>query len=205
MKEQTKPAYITFETVLGWLLVAQSPGGIALVAFLGEESPSEESVLTALQDHYPNVPPLFETGSHLLETAKASLRGYLEKREPIPEIALDLSKGSRFDRMVWSELQHIGFGQLRSYGQIAAKIGRPGASRAVGGACGRNPVPILIACHRVVGSGGKLGGYSGGIALKRTLLEIEGIAVENVPHPSGKTILTNVKSNSGIHSHGGVH
>ncbi|MGC9195809.1 MAG: methylated-DNA--[protein]-cysteine S-methyltransferase [Syntrophobacteraceae bacterium] len=200
MNEKIKPAYITFETGLGWLLVAQSPGGIALVRFLGEASPSQERVMTALEGHYPGSLPLPETESHLLKTARASIRRYLEKREPIPGIALDLSKASPFDRIVWDEIQNIAFGQARSYGQIAAKTGRVGASRAVGRACGRNPVPILIPCHRVVSSGGKLGGYSGGLAIKRTLLEMEGSLAEDLLHRTGSTILKSAKSNSAIYS-----
>jgi methylated-DNA-[protein]-cysteine S-methyltransferase len=178
MSEKLKPACITFETGLGWLLVAQSCGGIALVRFLGKDSPSEESLSAALREHYPAALPLSETGSQLLETARTSILRYLKNREQIPRIALDLSRGSRFDRIVWAQIQNIAFGQRRSYGQIATMTARPGAARAVGGACGRNPVPILIPCHRVVGSGGKLGGYSGGLSIKRTLLELEGSAGE---------------------------
>ena len=75
---------------------------------------------------------------------------------------------------VWRELQKIPFGKTISYGKLAAKIGKPKAARALGGAVGKNPVSILIPCHRVIASNGKLGGYSGGLTIKRKLLAHEG-------------------------------
>ena len=81
--------------------------------------------------------------------------------------------GTPFQCRVWDALQKIPYGQTRSYGQIAAQIGSPGASRAVGLANGRNPVGIIVPCHRVIGSSGGLTGYGGGLDRKRTLLELE--------------------------------
>ena len=98
----------------------------------------------------------------------AVLRG--EKIKELPP--LDLS-GTEFQLAVWKALQQIPCGQTLSYGQVAKKIGRPGAVRAVGGACGANPGPLLIPCHRVLASGQKLGGFSAGLDWKRRLLEIE--------------------------------
>ena len=72
-------------------------------------------------------------------------------------------------------MQEIPFGQTRSYGEIARAIGRPKGMRAVGGACGANPIPVLVPCHRVLAAKGKLGGFSGGLDWKRTLLEREGV------------------------------
>ncbi len=83
--------------------------------------------------------------------------------------------GSEFDQVVWKALQKIRWGRVRSYGEIAASIGSPGAARAVGGACGRNPLPLIIPCHRVLAAGGKPGGFSCGVGIKKKLLEIEGI------------------------------
>ena len=82
--------------------------------------------------------------------------------------------GTDFQRAVWNELLAIPFGELISYGQLAERLGKPGASRAVGSANGANPVPVLVPCHRVIAAGGALGGYSGGLDKKRTLLELEG-------------------------------
>jgi methylated-DNA-[protein]-cysteine S-methyltransferase len=83
------------------------------------------------------------------------------------------SDGTEFQRRVWAALQTIPYGETRSYGQIAEQIGSPAASRAVGLANGRNPISIIVPCHRVIGSSGGLTGYGGGIERKRALLELE--------------------------------
>ena len=85
-------------------------------------------------------------------------------------------KGTPFQRAVWNELLNIPFGETRSYLQIAKAIGRPTATRAVGAANGANPIPLIIPCHRVIGSNGKLTGYGGGLERKRWLLAHEGAA-----------------------------
>lgn len=83
--------------------------------------------------------------------------------------------GTGFDKAVWKALCTVPWGSKVSYGELACLIGRKGAARAVGGACGRNPVPIIIPCHRVLRSGGSIGGYSGGEGVKEKLLGLEGI------------------------------
>ncbi len=82
-------------------------------------------------------------------------------------------KGTDFQLLVWQELQRIPYGETRTYGEIAQRIGKKGASRAVGAANHHNPIPIIIPCHRVVASGGRLGGFGGGVELKRHMLELE--------------------------------
>ena len=82
-------------------------------------------------------------------------------------------KGTPFQQQVWQELCRIPYGQTRTYGEIAAAIGKPGAARAVGMACNRNPIWLLIPCHRVVSKDGSLTGYAGGLDMKRRLLELE--------------------------------
>lgn len=84
-------------------------------------------------------------------------------------------EGTPFERTVWEALRGIPFGQTRSYGEIAQAIGRPGAARAVGRANGANPIPIVVPCHRVIGSNGSLTGFGGGLEAKSRLLEIEGL------------------------------
>lgn len=84
-----------------------------------------------------------------------------------------LTEGTEFQERVWRELEKIPYGATVTYGELARLLGQPGASRAVGTANGRNPIPIVIPCHRVVASGGGLGGYGGGLPLKRRLLELE--------------------------------
>ena len=86
---------------------------------------------------------------------------------------LDLSIGTEFQRKVWEKVSEIPYGELRSYKWIANEIGNPNAVRAVGNAVGKNPVPPIIPCHRVIRSDGKLGGFSSGIALKKWLLKLE--------------------------------
>ena len=81
--------------------------------------------------------------------------------------------GTDFQRAVWRALQRIPYGETRTYGEIAAAVGRPGAARAVGTANHRNPLPVIIPCHRVVGSNGQLCGFGGGLDVKRRLLELE--------------------------------
>jgi methylated-DNA-[protein]-cysteine S-methyltransferase len=81
--------------------------------------------------------------------------------------------GTAFQKAVWSELLKIPYGTRRTYGELAARLGRPRGARAVGAACGANPVPILVPCHRVVAAEGLLGGFGAGITVKRTLLDLE--------------------------------
>ena len=85
--------------------------------------------------------------------------------------------GSVYQRRVWKELERIGFGETITYAELARRIGRRGSARAVGAANGRNPISIIIPCHRVIGADGTLTGYSGGIRRKRTLLELEGVSL----------------------------
>lgn len=89
------------------------------------------------------------------------------------ELALEPRGGSPFERSVWERISAIPYGQTDSYGAIARAIGHPGQARAVGAATGRNPLAIIVPCHRVIGSDGSLTGYAGGLAAKRTLLELE--------------------------------
>src|SRR6266542_4066493 len=88
---------------------------------------------------------------------------------------LDLSAGTGFQQRVWQTLREIGFGETWSYGQVAQSLGQPKAVRAVGGACGANPIPVFVPCHRVLAANHRLGGFSGGLNWKRKLLALEGI------------------------------
>jgi O-6-methylguanine DNA methyltransferase len=92
---------------------------------------------------------------------------------------LDLSSGTDFQQRVWSELRKIPAGQSRTYSQIAQAIHKPKAVRAVGGACGANPIPIFVPCHRVLAANGRLGGFSSGLEWKKKLLKPEGILIRN--------------------------
>ena len=110
--------------------------------------------------------------TELLQTAGRQLKEYLSgqrKRFSLP-IA---PQGTEFQQTVWQMLQQIPYGKTWSYQQVAQAIGRPKASRAVGMANNKNPLPIIIPCHRVIGANGQLVGYGGGLALKETLLQLE--------------------------------
>jgi methylated-DNA-[protein]-cysteine S-methyltransferase len=88
-------------------------------------------------------------------------------------VPLSVQGGSSFERAVWWQLYTIPYAEMRTYGQIAAAVGEPEAARAVGTACNRNPIPVIIPCHRVVGADGKLVGFGGGLWRKKKLLELE--------------------------------
>lgn len=104
------------------------------------------------------------------------LAEYFDRRRQTFE--LDLAPaGTEFQRAVWSELQRIAYGSTISYAELARRIGKPKAVRAVGAANGQNPIPIVVPCHRVIGADGSLTGFGGGLACKRTLLELEGLHV----------------------------
>ncbi len=104
--------------------------------------------------------------------AARQLHEYLRGERTRFDLAL-VERGTPFDRAVWHQLQQIPFGETLSYGEIAAKLGRPGIARAVGLANGRNPFAIVVPCHRVIGKHGSLVGYAGGLEVKRLLLELE--------------------------------
>ncbi len=94
--------------------------------------------------------------------------------------------GTDFQQAVWRELARIPFGETVAYGDVAARVGRPGAARAVGMACNRNPVPIVIPCHRVIGADGRLVGFGGGLGMKQNLLEFERARVRSRPTSSAR-------------------
>ena len=108
----------------------------------------------------------------LIEKAAGQLAEYFEGRRQKFDLPL-LLRGTEFQRSAWEALQTIPFGETRSYGNIAALIGRPKAVRAVGMANNRNPIVIIVPCHRVIGQDGSLTGYGGGLALKQFLLDME--------------------------------
>jgi methylated-DNA-[protein]-cysteine S-methyltransferase len=153
--------------------VVESPIGPVAVGVNG-------AGVAAVQLRSSRVAPAAPGGGPLAE-AVDQLRSYF--RGERTEFALPLSVpddlGSDFERAVWAELARIPYGEMRTYGEVAAAVGDAGAARAVGTACNHNPVPLLVPCHRVVGAGGKLVGFGAGLPSKRWLLEHEArIALE---------------------------
>jgi methylated-DNA-[protein]-cysteine S-methyltransferase len=114
--------------------------------------------------------PRKDSASHLI---KKELSEYFEHGKDEFTQKIDPAHGTEFEKNVWSTLREIPFGETKTYKWLAEKIGKPNASRAVGQALGKNPLPIVFPCHRIIESDGSLGGYSGGIDIKRRLLEME--------------------------------
>jgi methylated-DNA-[protein]-cysteine S-methyltransferase len=110
--------------------------------------------------------------NRLLVDAVAQLRDYFSGRRKSFELPLD-PQGTEFQQKVWKALMDIPYGETRNYREIATAVGSPRAMRAVGAANGRNPLPIIVPCHRVIGADGKLVGYAGGLTVKKLLLELE--------------------------------
>lgn len=150
-------------TPLGGLVVEWTDRGLACLSF-------------AKAKRGPRLPVL--RGQELArgQTFLAELARYLDRGEWRFSVPLDLSGGTDFDRAVWRALRAIPAGKVRTYGEVARAIGSPRAARAVGNACGRNPVAIVVPCHRVVAAGG-IGGFGAGLGVKRRLLALEGVSV----------------------------
>src|SRR5687767_14800028 len=108
-----------------------------------------------------------------LKDAVDELRAYFAGELTEFSVPLSVRRGSDFERAVWHQMTLIPYGEMRTYGEVAAAVGDPGGARAVGVACNRNPIPVIVPCHRIVGAGGKLIGFGGGLPRKRFLLELE--------------------------------
>ncbi len=154
-------AYKTMKSPVGELKLIASDKG--LVAILWENDKPNRVRLGELEENERH-PVLLKTEQQLNE--------YFAGKRAKFSVALDM-RGTRFQNDVWNALLAIPFGETRTYGQLAKQLGRPQASRAVGAANGRNPVSIIVPCHRVIGSTGKLTGFAGGLDTKAHLLNLE--------------------------------
>jgi len=154
-------ARATFNSPLGTMTLAASAQGLCGVWFDG-------------QQHQPDPQHWEVTPTHpVLQAAATQLAAYFAAQRARFTLPLDLSLGTPFQQSVWKRLQAIPYGVTQSYGEIARYLGQPAASRAVGAAVGRNPLSIIVPCHRVVGSNGALTGYAGGLERKIALLQLE--------------------------------
>ena len=160
--------YATMDSPLGTLLLASGPRGLLRVAF------SEERVDSVLEDIALRVSPRISEAPAAVAPVRRALEEYFDGRRREFEIALDLSLLGRFAQRVLGITSEIPYGGVLSYGEVAAEAGSPRGSRAVGNALGCNPIAVVIPCHRVLRSGGTIGGYGGGLHRKRWLLELEG-------------------------------
>ncbi|AJT42638.1 methylated-DNA--[protein]-cysteine S-methyltransferase [Psychromicrobium lacuslunae] len=160
-------AYRTIDSPLGSLLLAATPRGLLRVAYQRE---NHEQVLQSLAEQVS--PKILQT-SRRLELATRELEQYFEGRRRTFDVPLDFQLVRGFQRQVLAHLPQIGYGQTESYAQVAVAAGSPRAVRAVGTACARNPLPLIVPCHRVVRADGSFGGYIGGEDAKRALLNLE--------------------------------
>lgn len=156
----------TLRTPLGPLMLCARDTGLRGAWFVG-------------QRHFPDLTaPAVSTrppAQPVLAQACTQLDEYFAGRRQQFNLPLDLSHGTPFQQQVWTALLAIGWGQTAHYGQLAQQLGRPQAARAVGLAVGRNPVSIIVPCHRVLGANGSLTGYAGGLERKQDLLQREGV------------------------------
>jgi methylated-DNA-[protein]-cysteine S-methyltransferase len=160
-------AFRTIDSPVGPLLLAATPLGLVRVAYQRE---GHDAVLQALAS---KISPRILAAPRRLDEAARQVEEYFAGRRTSFDIALDLRLSAGFRRTVLGHLAAISYGHTESYAEVAAATGHPGAVRAVGSACATNPLPVVVPCHRVVRSDGSLGGYLGGLEVKRTLLELE--------------------------------
>ena len=166
-KENGALTFMIFETSLGWVGVVGSTAGIKKVIL---PLKSKEAVLGLIAGTGCQVEN--QSNGNLVDITDR-IRRYFDG-EPVDfEDKLDLSGTTRFQQDVWRMTRNIPRGETRSYGWVASQLGMPKAARAVGQALGRNPVPIVVPCHRVVGGDGRLVGFGGGLKVKKFLLQLE--------------------------------
>jgi methylated-DNA-[protein]-cysteine S-methyltransferase len=161
-----------FETPWGWMGIAASELGIQSIVL-------PTSSRRAVQRQFSKVPYRNGQGEEvanakLLQEAQTQLLEFLANRRRDLDFPIDMSHGTSFQRQVWRTIRRIPYGRVRSYRWVADRVGGPHYARAVGYALGANPVPIIVPCHRVVTSDGALGGFTGGLSIKRRLLHLEG-------------------------------
>jgi methylated-DNA-[protein]-cysteine S-methyltransferase len=159
----------------GDVIYTTMPSPIGRLTLIGDGR-ALTAIFFARDDRLRSGPPkAWIADDRRLRDARRQLDEYFAGKRTAFELPLAL-RGTPFQMKVWRALLRIPFGATASYGEIATAIGRPGASRAVGGANHRNPIPIIVPCHRVIGSDGSLTGYGGGEPIKRRLLALEGVS-----------------------------
>ncbi|MGQ0510985.1 MAG: methylated-DNA--[protein]-cysteine S-methyltransferase [Betaproteobacteria bacterium] len=155
--------YDTYDSPIGGMLLAATEAGLAGVYF-------------DHQKHHPGKGRDWERdpANRHLKRAKAQLSEYFAGKRKRFDLALDPA-GTDFQKAVWTVISGVPFGETITYGELARRAGVPGSARAAGAATGRNPIGIVVPCHRIMGSNGSLTGYAGGLSKKRALLALEGV------------------------------
>lgn len=159
--------YTILDTTIGQLLIASSAKGLVRIILPREGNPD---LLSRLRKEHPKETLIENQEKN--RKALEQLREYFDGLRTEFSLAVDL-RGTHFQKSVWNAVARVPHGQTRSYGEIARQIGKPRACRAVGGANRANPLPIVIPCHRIIGSDGSMTGFGGGISLKEKLLKLE--------------------------------
>jgi len=163
-------AYGTYDSPVGRLLLSASERGLTGL-YMDDHRPAPASVSAGAVEREDG--PAHQAASAVIAEARRQLELYFAGSLTEFDLPLAVSEGSEFQRRVWEELRTIPYGTTMSYGELARRIGNPGASRAVGLANGRNPISIIVPCHRVIGADGRLTGYGGGLPRKQFLLALE--------------------------------
>ena len=166
----------TCQTAFGWVGVAWSDQGLTAITL---PAPTEAEALGQLP--VPGAPASAPRQGLDIPALLQKLRDYFEGQPVTFNEPLDPTPGTDFQRRVWVLTREIPRGQTRTYGELARMAGSPGAARAVGQAMARNPWPIIVPCHRVVGSDGGLTGFGGGVEMKRRMLQMEGAPIVDQP------------------------
>jgi methylated-DNA-[protein]-cysteine S-methyltransferase len=160
-----------FQDALGFAAAFVQDGRLAWLGHCPSREKAEERIEEARLRHWPEAVP--DPNAAPLSALRRQLDEYLAGRRRAFDLPLQLA-GTEFQQLCWQELQRIPYGETRTYGEMARRIGRPAAVRAVGRANHDNPIGVIVPCHRVIGADGTLTGYAGGLDMKRTLLELEG-------------------------------
>jgi O-6-methylguanine DNA methyltransferase len=163
--------YTTFSSPVGEILVTRTDKGLRFVAFPKSRWQKFFSALRREKSIQ------LKKDDKRFSSLKKTLKSYFSGRKVNFREKLDLEGGTVFQKRVWKAMLKIPSGQTRSYGQLARQVGGKNKARAVGAACGANPIPIVIPCHRVVREDGALGGYGGGLSAKKRLLKVEGVNI----------------------------
>ena len=181
MKFHASIVRTVFQSPLGSITLAATDHGLAGLWFEGQRHLPLELLDPTLAAQYASgaaLPWSVDPSHPVLRQAVRQLTGYFAGERNLFDLPLDLSGGTSFQQTVWRALLDIPRGGTASYSEVSNRVGKPSAMRAVGAAIGRNPVSIVVPCHRVVGLNGMLTGYAGGLGRKTALLKLEGALQE---------------------------
>ena len=178
--------YGTYDSPYGQMLLVASNDGICGVFFKGQKYFPQQDA------NWQRAP-----AQAILKQAKRELAEYFAGERRRFEVALD-PDGTAFQRSVWNAISRVGFGETITYAMLAANAGHRGSARAAGAATGRNPIGIIVPCHRIMGSNGSLTGYAGGLERKRALLALEGALGKQVPAKEGRDPAVHVRKQRAV-------